>query len=132
MFDQQLKILAQLAASDGVIDEEERKLIENVGLAHGLSHEEIEASISSPIDEVNLKNLSADEKFDYLYNLVHLMKIDGEVYNQEIEFCQGIAQKLGYQLAAIYELYPHVHPRVKIPSEIKALKQKVNTFLNKE
>ncbi len=131
MIDQQLRLLAQLAASDGTIDPEERALIENVGLANGLSHEDIQNAISSPVDEVNYKNLSDDEKFDYLYNLVHLMKIDGEVYNQEVEFCQGIAQKLGYQLAAVYELYPHVHPKVKIPGEIKALKQKVNSFLIK-
>ncbi len=131
MIDQQLKLLIRLAGSDGVIDDEERRLIENLGTAHGLTDGDIKNLITDPGGEIDYDNLNDDERFDYLYNLVHLMKVDGEVYNQEVEFCERIAKKLGYQLAAIYELYPHVHPKVKIPGEIKTLKQKVNAFLKK-
>ncbi len=131
MIDQQLKLLVRLAGSDGVIDDDERDLIQNLGNAHGISEEEIKSIMADPGGEIDYDSLNEDERFDYLYNLVHLMKVDGEVYNQEVEFCEGIAKKLGYKLAAIYELYPHVHPKVKIPGEIKTLKQKVNSFLNK-
>lgn len=118
-----------MAGSDGSVDEIELKLIRNLGAAHGLSEEEVAQIVREPQGEINYQHLTEDERFDYLYNLVHLMKVDGEVYNQEIEFCERIATKLGYRLAAVYEIYPHVHPRVKIPDEIKKLRTKVSKFL---
>ena len=132
MIDQQLKLLTRMAGSDGEIDDSELKLIRNLGTAHGLKEEEIAEIIKEPQGEIVYEHLSEDERFDYLYNLVHLMKVDGEVYNQEIEYCERIAKKLGYQLAAIYEIYPHVHPRVKIPGEIRKLRQTVAKFLVKK
>ena len=129
MIDQQLKLLTRLAGSDGTIDETELKLIKNLGSIHGLGDEEVNEIINSPQGEIDYQNLTEDERFDYLYNLVHLMKVDGEVYNQEIEYCEGIATKLGYRLAAVYEIYPHVHPGVKIPGEIKKLRKSVSKFL---
>ncbi len=129
MIDQQLKLLARLAGSDGSIDESELKLIQNLGSAHDLDEAEVAKIIKEPQGEIDYKDLTDDERFDYLYNLVHLMKVDGEVYNQEIEFCERIAKKLGYQLAAVYEIYPHVHPRVKIPDEIKKLRNTVSKYL---
>jgi len=130
MIDQQLKLLARLAGSDGLIDDSELRLIENLGSAHGIQPEEVAEIIKAPQGEINYADLDEEERFDYLYNLVHLMKVDGEVYNQEIQFCERIATKLGYQLAAIYEIYPHIYPRVKIPSEIKMLRQKVSKYLS--
>jgi len=130
MIDQQLKLLARLAGSDGYIDDSELKFIVNLGSAHGISAEKVAVIIKEPQGEMNYNNLSDDERFEYLYNLVHIMKVDGEVYNQEIEFCERIAKKLGYQLAAVYEIYPHVHPRVRIPNEIKKLKQQVSKYLS--
>ena len=121
-----------MAGSDGEIDDSELKLIRNLGTAHGLKEEEIAEIIKEPQGEIVYEHLSEDERFDYLYNLVHLMKVDGEVYNQEIEFCERIATKLGYRLAAVYEIYPHVHPRVKIPDEIKKLRNTVNKYLIKK
>ena len=132
MIDQQLKLLARLAGSDGSIDDSELRLIQNLGNAHGLGESDVEKIIKEPQGEIDYDNLTDDERFDYLYNLVHLMKVDGEVYNQEIEFCEGIAKKLGFQLAAIYEIYPHVHPRVKIPDEIKKLRNTVVKYLVKK
>lgn len=129
MIDQQLKLLARLAGSDGSIDDSELRLIENLGSAHGIQPDEVAEIIRQPQGEIDYSSLSEEERFEFLYNLVHLMKVDGEVYNQEIEFCERIATKLGYQLAAVYEIYPHIYPRVKIPSEIKMLKQKVNKYL---
>ena len=92
MIDQQLKLLARLAGSDGSIDDSERKLIQNLGNAHGLDENEVSKIIQEPKGEIDYDDLSDDERFDYLYNLVHLMKVDGEVYNQEIEFCERIAK----------------------------------------
>ncbi len=129
MIDQQLKLLARLAGSDGSIDKSELRLIQSLGNAHGIKPQEVAEIIKEPQGEIDYRSLNEDERFDYLYNLVHLMKVDGEVYNQEIEFCERIATKLGYRLAAVYEIYPHIYPGVKIPSEIKMLRQKVSKYL---
>ena len=84
MIDQQLKLLTRLAGSDGSIDESELKLIQSLGHAHGLSEKEVAEIIKKPQGKIDYERLTENERFDYLYNLVHLMKVDGEVYNQEI------------------------------------------------
>lgn len=132
MIDQQLKLLARLANSDGTIDDKERSLIQSLGVANGLEEEEVTRIIEEPQGDIDYESLTPEERFDYLYNLVHLMKIDGEVFNQEVEYCESIAKKLGYQLAAIYEIFPHVHPRVKIPDEIRRLRKVANKYLKRD
>lgn len=120
----QLSLLVNLAKTDGVIDEKEIDLIHRIGRAHGLSRESIDDIIQSPNKPEQLTELNADEKFDILYNLVHLMKVDGKVFDEEITYCMSMAKKLGYPLEAVMDLYGLVHANVKLNSEIQKLKRK--------
>jgi len=129
MIKDRLKVLVNVAKIDGELDQKELKLIHNIGEAHGLSDEEIENVITSPDKAVKLASLSDDDKFELLYRIVQLMKIDDEVYNKEILYCQQIADKLGYRLEAIMEIYPHVYKNVRIPDEIVDLKKRVKKLM---
>lgn len=129
MVKQQLKALAQLANSDGEIDERELRLIHRIGEAHGMPLDEIDEIISKPGQLGDLKALDEDDKFEFLYSIIQLMKIDDEIYNEEVLFCQQIAMKLGYGLGAVMEMYPHVHKNVVIREEKLRLKKKVSEFL---
>jgi hypothetical protein len=77
--------------------------------------------------------LDEEERFELLYDVVQLMKIDNKIFNEEILYCQQIAMKLGYPLEAIMELYPHVNTRINlsVPGEKAALKKKLNKILNR-
>jgi len=129
MVKEQLKALAQLANSDGDIDERELRLINRIGEAHGTSQEEIQKIIDNPGQLGDLKALSEDDKFEFLFSIIQLMKIDDEIYNEEVLYCQQIAMKLGYGLGAVMEMYPHVHKNVVIHKEKLRLKKRVSEFL---
>ncbi|MEP2023046.1 MAG: TerB family tellurite resistance protein [Reichenbachiella sp.] len=129
MVREQLKALAQLANSDGDIDERELKLILRIGEAHGMDQSEIQNIIDDPGNLGDLKTLDEDDKFEFLYSIIQLMKIDDEIYNEEVLFCQQIAMKLGYGLGAVMEMYPHVHKNVVIRKEKLQLKKKISAFL---
>lgn len=133
MFTKQLRVLAILANADGKIDEKEVKLMEKIGKAHEMSIDEIHDAIKSPGDVKDLTDLDEEEKFELLYSVVQLMKIDDKIYNEEILYCQNIAGKLGYPLEAIMEIYPHVntHINLSIPGEKAALKKKLDKILNR-
>jgi uncharacterized tellurite resistance protein B-like protein len=129
MIKKQIIALTQLAGSDGDIDERELKLIFRIGEAHGMDSKDIQHIIDKPGKLGDLKGLSEDEKFEFLYSVIQLMKIDDEIFNEEVLFCQAIAEKLGYGLGAVMEMYPLVHKNLVIRSEKLQLKRKVSQFL---
>ena len=123
---EQLCALTELAACDGKIDSSERDLIISIGESSGLEKGEILEILEAQTDYYHLDELSEDERFDLLYNAILLMKIDGKVKNEEVRFCEYIANKLGYELRAIMEIYPEVHPNVKIAGVKEKLRRKVS------
>ncbi|WP_422361020.1 TerB family tellurite resistance protein [Reichenbachiella sp.] len=129
MVKEQLKALAQLANSDGDMDERELRLIYRIGEAHGMKRDGIQQIIDNPGQLGDLKALDEDDKFEFLYSIIQLMKIDDEIYNEEVLYCQKIAMKLGYGLGAVMEMYPHVHKNIVIREEKLQLKKKVSEFL---
>ena len=129
MVKEQLTALTLLANSYNNIDEREVRLIYRIGEAHGLKEDEIQAIIDNPGKLGKLDQLNEDDKFEFLYTIIQLMKIDDKIYNEEVLYCQEIAQKLGYGLGAVMEMYPLVHKNVVIRSEKLQLKNKVRQFL---
>jgi hypothetical protein len=57
----------------------------------------------------DIANFDPDEKFDCLFNVVQLMKIDGKVYQSEIDFCERVAIKLGYKPGVIANLSAYIY-----------------------
>lgn len=118
-----LSILIELANRDGEIDESERRLIHHIGQAHNHTEEEIDELIKNT-PTIEYDNLTNDERFEMLYDLVRLMKVDGKIFDDEILYCLDVARKLGYPMEAIMELYGLVHANLKLTSEIRVLKRK--------
>ncbi|NBW34394.1 MAG: TerB family tellurite resistance protein [Cytophagia bacterium] len=93
----ELNILINLAASDNKVEEKEAKLIHTIAKANGISREEVEVMIKSPKPIHNLNGMTQEEKFEHLYYLIQLMKMDGQVFRSEIIFCEQMAEKLGFK-----------------------------------
>lgn len=119
-----LLALINLAKTDGEIDATEEALILKIGRAHGLSDEEVEQEMARGIAKFDFGRLSSEERFDTLYNLVHLMKVDGKIFDEEITYCLNMAKKLGFPMAAVMDLYSLVHTNVKLTSEINNVRRK--------
>ena len=126
----QLKLLVNLALIDDVVAEKEKKYITNIGLANGLSVQDVEYLINQKHEVILPSGLSDDHKFDYLFSLVQLMKIDERLYKEEIKYCSQLAAKLGYQQEVMFELMLKVSATMK-RGEIESLKELTSSFLVK-
>ena len=125
----ELNILINLAASDNKIEEKESKLIHMVGKANGMSREEVAEMISSPKPITNISALTSDEKFEHLYYLIQMMKMDGQVFKSEVVFCENIAEKMGYKKGVVAELSQHIYSDPSITSDRTLLRKKAEKYI---
>ncbi|MFY0598416.1 MAG: TerB family tellurite resistance protein [Cyclobacteriaceae bacterium] len=107
--DDQLSILVHLSMADGFLAKEESELIHEMGEKSGLSADAIEHIIDHPKPVPNLRDLIPDEKFEYLYNVIQLMKIDRKVHKKEIQFCEKLAVALGYKPGVVGDLSAYIY-----------------------
>ena len=120
-----LSVLVQLANIDGDFAGEERDLIYMIGKANGIDADEINAMVENPEPLPPLSTMTEDDKFEYLFHLVQLMKIDSQVYLSEIKFCEELAEKLGFKRNVISELSARIYSDPAIASDVASLKREV-------
>lgn len=124
----QLSALIALANIDGDFDGEEKTQIYMLGKANGMSKEEVDNLIDNPVPLPPVSTMTPDEKFDYLYNIVQLMKIDSQVYLSEIKYCEDLAEKLGFKRKVISTLTSRVYSDPSITANIASLKKAVKKY----
>jgi uncharacterized tellurite resistance protein B-like protein len=129
MIKEQLNILINLAASDKLIDDREVKTIHMIGKAGGLSREEVDEMIKHPKTIGDLSTFTEDQKFENLYQLILMMKSDGQVFRSEVHFCETIADRLGYRKEVISELATKVYSDPSITSDRRSLMARAHKFL---
>ena len=129
MIKEQLNVLINLAASDSKVAEKEAKVIHMIGKANGLSREEVDQMITKPQPIGDLSTLTEDQKFENLYHLIQLMKSDGQVFKSEINFCEGIAERLGYKKGVVAELSSRIYSDPTITADRKLLIERAHKFL---
>lgn len=124
----QLSALITLANADGEFSGEEKQLIYMIGKANRLKDEEIDDLVENPVDLPPLSTMTDDEKFDYLYNVVQLMKIDSQVYLSEIKYCEEIAEKLGFKKKVIGALSKQIYSDPAITANVDSLRKAVKKY----
>jgi len=124
----QLKLLINLARIDGGVAEREEKYIYNIGAANGVSANDLRPLLKESHEVIVPKGLSNDQKFEYIFSLVQLMKIDERLYKEEIRYCSQVASKLGYNEAVMFDLMLHVK-EVMGPNELENLKNLTLKYL---
>jgi uncharacterized tellurite resistance protein B-like protein len=127
---EQLKLLVNLARIDGEMASKEREYIVNIGKAHSFPESSVETLFYSSHESIIPKELTPDQRFNYLFNLVKLMKLDERLYEEEIKFCANIAAKLGYQSQVMFELLLKVKSEDMDPKEVDALKEVTAKYLS--
>ena len=124
----QLSTLIELAKIDGEFDGQEKLHILMLGRANGLSEIEIKDIVKNPVPMPDVNLLSSDDKFDYLFNIIQLMKIDQEVYKSEIHHCEKFATKLGFKTKVVSAISSQVYSDPSISADIDALKKAVKKY----
>lgn len=124
-----LNILFQLAKIDGVVVQQEIDLINKIGRDRGMTEEEISECFDEHLPMEQLKVRSDDEKFEYVYSIVQLMKIDGRLYDEEIKFCGRVVAELGYHKDVLFELILKVYSDPHLNADKNEIKKQVQSFL---
>lgn len=123
-----LKLLVNLASMDGNLTENEKDYIRNIAKANGFPTSSAETLFYG--SQVVIPNkLTADQKFEYVFTLVQLMKVDERLFENEIKFCSGIIKKLGYRAEVMAELIIHISKAPMASEKKEALKKASAKFL---
>jgi len=133
-FTAHLRMLIRLGLSDQDFSSIERSLIMSIGKAHRLKEEEIQEIVDEELNQKSEKNiefhaLSFEEKFEYLYDIIQLMKIDNEVYLSEIKFCEQMAEKLGFNKKVVKKISSRIYGDPSITSDRSSLMREAKKFL---
>ena len=128
----QMKLLINLARIDGKVADRERNYITNIGRANGIYPDQIAPLFDQHHELIVPENLTTDQKFDYIFSLVQLMKIDERMYKEEILFCSTIAATLGYSQDVLFDLMLHVKSATMAPDEMEALKILTLKYLKRD
>ncbi len=126
---QQMKLLVNLARVDGEVAEKERQYIINIGQANHMLIAEILPMFSGDHEVVTADDLSGEEKFDYIFHLVQLMKIDGKLYRDEIKYCAQVAANLGFSQDVLFELMLKVKSTAMEKDELESLKKLTAAYI---
>ncbi len=115
--------MIQLAITDHELAEKEEKLIFSLGKLHGIPEDEVRNLIKNPVPIGPVEALSDDEKFQYLYLVIQMMKIDGQIFKSEIEYCKNLAEKLGFKKGVVAELSGRIYSDPAITADRDELKK---------
>lgn len=126
----QMKLLISLAQIDGTVAAREKNFIRNIAHANGLGDSEIDPLFDQRHPVIIPEDLDEDEKFNCIFNLVQLMKIDERMYKEELLFCSKIAANLGYDKQVMFDLVLHVKSSTMDQKEKDDLKELVRKYMN--
>ncbi|WP_424962646.1 TerB family tellurite resistance protein [Ekhidna sp.] len=129
-----LRALIQLSIIDRDFGQPEKTYVYTIGKANRVPETEIDVLVEEVLNskensEVNFQGLLSEERFDYLYDVIQLMKIDGEVFLTEIKYCEEVAEKLGYDKKVVKKMSSRIYGDPSITGNREALMKEANKFL---
>ena len=122
--------LLHLASSDGQISGSEMALIYKIAMAKGLSMFDVEKLTSNPGEYQDLDELSVDEKYEYIYTIILMIKMDGRLDDRELEACTHYAVAMGYDQKVIAHLLEIVESDFDLNENKEELKSEIQKFLS--
>lgn len=99
-----MKNLIEVAAADGNIDVVEYDLLKSLAKSYGISESKLTEIKNNPEKVAFEVPKDEKEKFYQLYDLVHMMSVDNDVYDEEAKLCLIFAVKFGYPRANVNNL----------------------------
>ncbi len=122
--------LAALARADGHIDSREMDFIMAVGRKNGVAASDVRALVAGNKTAAFILPSTDSERFDQIYDLVDMMLADGVVDETEMDFCVGMAERLGFRKAIVGVLVRKISQGVKDAAPRERIKEESLAFLN--
>ncbi len=99
-----MKNLIEMVAVDGNFDQVEYELLRSIAKRNGISESQLNKIRENP-DQVTFEMpTDPKEKFEQLYDLVHMMSIDKTIHAEELKLSIFFAVKFGYKRELANEL----------------------------
>lgn len=86
-----------IAKADGVITEQEQKLLYKIGHNISLSDAQIEEIIKKPNELSIVPPSSRDERYEQIIELIQMMQIDGNIDDAEMKVLERVAVGIGFK-----------------------------------
>lgn len=91
-----MKNLFEMAMIDSHFDDSEYQLLEKLAKKHKVSRKELEKIKEDPAKIEFEVPKDGNEKFEQFFELVHMMAIDENIFDEEMNLCKIFAKKFGY------------------------------------
>lgn len=114
-----MRNLICLASLDGKLDEEERNLIQKIGVKRGLKVWQVSELVESPGNTEMFLPESMNNRMNLVYDLMQIVHIDNEVTDHETEFMMTIIEALNLQPEIVNPLMAMFHQGVPSAEEWK-------------
>ncbi len=127
-----MKLLINLAKVDGQVADKEKNFLINIARANGIYPDQIYPLFTQSHQVAVPEDLTDDQKFDLIFSLIQLMKLDERMYREEIIFCGQVASKLGYNKQVMFDLLSYVKSGGMAANEMESLKKLTQKYLNQK
>lgn len=122
--------LLHLAQVDGNVSGSELALIYKIAVAKKVPMFEVEQMIQNPPQQAeDLEELSNDDRFEFIYTIILMIKMDGKLDEREFDACKKYAEVLGYHHDVISQLMTMIESDFELSENKQALKQEIQKHL---
>ncbi len=126
-----LNVLIQLAKIDGETDGSELELIRQIGASQNVSDEDIDRVLQDA-EKMGalppLEHWTQEEKVELMIDLVLVMKIDGKIDKEEMDFGLKVTRKLGYNDDVLIQLVSQIDEYSQEPVTRELIKERVLSY----
>lgn len=108
-----MKDLIEMAAVDGKFDTSEYDLLKEISRKNGISENQLNKIRQNPQAVRMELPVDRNEKFRYMYDLVHMMTVDKSIHPEEAKLCQIFAVRFGYARQKVNELIDTIRNNIE-------------------
>jgi uncharacterized tellurite resistance protein B-like protein len=99
-----MRNLIEIAAADGGLGIEEQRLLNYAAQRNNISLQELQ-EMQRNLSDIRFQIPGSDrEKFNQLYDLVHMMSVDKNIHVEEQRLCEIFAIKFGFRKEIVREM----------------------------
>lgn len=125
-----INTLLHLAQVDGKVSGSELALIYKIAVAKRVPMIEVEQMIQNPPQQAeDLEELSNDDRFEFIYTIILMIKMDGKLDEREFDASKKYAEALGYHHDVISQLMNLIEIDFELSENKQALKQEIQKHL---
>ena len=125
-----MKNLIEMAGIDGRLASEEMSLLQTIAAKNGISPSRLEEIRSNPGNITFEVPKDEHEKFNQLYDLVHMMVVDKDIDPEEVRLSEIFAGKFGYDHATIPGLINTIKGNIENGSDVGKTFERVKYYLS--